>query len=166
MNLNQSENIRFWSRVRIGHVDECWIWQAAKDRRGYGLFMAKRKHYRSPRVAYELSNGPLRDGEFACHCCDNPSCVNPSHIFSATHKENMRDMAVKKRAATGAHHVSVASPHLIQKGQDHSQAKLTEEQVVAIREMGHTPRQILAAKFGVSPSAISLILKRKTWRHL
>ncbi len=89
---------RLWSNVSIGEPDECWQWTASTDKDGYGKIRRGDKHDRAHRVAYELSTGPIPDGLFVCHSCDNPGCVNPGHFFLGTSLDNNRDRARKGRS--------------------------------------------------------------------
>lgn len=74
----------------------CWEWQGALDKDGYGIFSYAGKVQRAARFALALDGrDPKR--KFACHTCDNPSCVNPSHLFVGSHEENMADMVAKGR---------------------------------------------------------------------
>lgn len=91
-----------------------------------------------------------------CHHCDTPACWNPDHLFVGTHKDNMRDAYSKNRV-----------PARI--GEDHGCHKLTEDQVIEIRNR-YVPRtdsrHVLAKEFGVSHSLIYLIASRQIWKHL
>ena len=131
---------RFWSKVQIGANDECWPFTSV-DVRGYGQIQAGKRGVgvlKAHRVSYELHNGPVPDGLHVLHSCDNPSCVNPSHLHLGTHQDNMREMAARRRAG---------------------QRRLNEEQVVEIRDLrsrGVSQREV-ARLFGVTKNAISNI---------
>jgi len=75
--------------------DECWNWLGSKDIEGYGRFTISGITYKAHRMAIIYSGGELQDADCACHKCDNPSCVNPKHLFSGSVKDNVID-AVKK----------------------------------------------------------------------
>lgn len=78
----------------------CWEWRATTVTGGYGMINRGRGagNVLAHRVSYELSKGDIPSGMLVCHRCDNPSCVNPEHLFLADHKENMKDMERKGRA--------------------------------------------------------------------
>jgi hypothetical protein len=89
---------RFWSRVDRRGPDECWPWTGAHDGKGRGLISKNGRSTRAPRVSWELENGkPIPDHLDACHSCDNPNCVNPSHIWPGTPSQNAMDAIQKGR---------------------------------------------------------------------
>lgn len=96
---NSDEKNKFMSRVEIS--DTCWIWMASKNSDGYGNVWAKGKCLKAHRLSYQLFKGDIPIGKEICHSCDNPSCVNPDHLWVGTHKENMNDMVNKKRTLYG-----------------------------------------------------------------
>jgi hypothetical protein len=85
----------YWPRVE--KQNECWIWRGCKDGAGYGYVSVLKRPINTHRIAYFIANGPIAKGLEICHRCDTPLCVNPEHLFAATHAENMRDMREKGR---------------------------------------------------------------------
>lgn len=150
MNLVES----FWSKVdRSG---SCWVWTAGL-RDGYGRFRNVGAH----RFSYELAFGPIPDGLFVCHKCDNRRCVRPEHLFAGTHSDNMRDMYAKGRSVPPL----VARPELRRHGELNAAAKLTDEAVRIIRESynGGETQASLAERFGVDRTTIGLIVRGSRW---
>jgi hypothetical protein len=92
----------FWNRVTIRREDECWEWARGKHSAGYGIFGTRKRRHYAHRHAYELTNGPIPDGFYVIHLCDNPPCCNPFHLRAATPQENAQDMAAKGRVGGGA----------------------------------------------------------------
>ena len=91
INVNE---IKFWSYVKKSN--DCWIWLAYKDKDGYGTFRVGDKKYRAHRISYFLSRGNVPH-LYVCHSCDNPSCVNPDHLWEGTNSENQLDCSKKGR---------------------------------------------------------------------
>ena len=158
---------RFWPKVQVGAIDECWPWVGGRTKSGYGTFglgsMADgtRRGVMAHRFSYELHNGPIPDGLFVCHHCDNPPCVNPAHLFAAPPRMNTLDMHRKGRGFIPV------GPAL--SGEESPASKLTESQVIEMRalyEGGEHRLPVIAMRFGVSKSNVHMIVKRKTWRHL
>ena len=135
-------------------ADGCWEWAAYKTKQGYGRFRHGGEKVYAHRIAWEIYVGEIPAGMCVCHHCDNPSCVNPAHLFIGTHTDNMRDCANKGRNYTES-----------QAGENNNNAKLTYEQVVAIRAMRRdgVKNAVLAKEFGVSKSTVSSITQHHIW---
>lgn len=88
---------RFWEKVKVVDNDKCWEWLASRTLKGYGHFKIKGRTVRAHRYSYTLVKGPIPKDLWVLHKCDNPSCVNPNHLFLGTHGDNMKDMFDKGR---------------------------------------------------------------------
>ena len=79
-------------------VSDCWIWKGTKNRKGYGQFRLHNKLRVVTRVMYFNYKGEGFNSDIQiCHSCDNPSCINPSHLFVGTNQENQIDSVIKGR---------------------------------------------------------------------
>jgi len=85
----------FWSKV--DKSGECWIWTGTRLPTGYGRFYDGEKMVNAHRHALLLSGVRIHKNELACHRCDNPPCVRPSHLFVGTQRENILDAMSKGR---------------------------------------------------------------------
>ena len=133
----------------------CRLWTASLFRGGYGQFQANGKNMRAHRVAWELHNDMhIPEGMHVLHSCDQPDCVNPHHLSVGTHKQNMDDKKAKGRQV---------------KGTDINGSKLTDAQVVEIRDRysaGGVLLRELGEAYGVSRSLVGKIVNRKQWTHI
>ncbi len=133
----------------------CWLWQAAKDQKGYGMFYIEGKVRKANRASWMLHRDrPLTNNLLVCHKCDNPSCVNPDHLFLGSYSDNNNDAVSKGR--------NVPVP-----GTKNGRVVLTDQDVLLIRQLAETEKVTAIAKlYPVSHQTISNIVSRKRWRHL
>lgn len=94
--ITELDKARFWSKVK--DTGYCWEWQAGKSTHGYGMFKANGIYAAASRWAYQIIYGNIPDDLHVLHKCDNPGCVNPFHLFTGTHQDNMLDKAKKGRS--------------------------------------------------------------------
>lgn len=136
--------------------DECWEWRGVKNNKGYGFIGAPARVY-AHRLSYEQFVGPIPEGLFVCHHCDNPGCVRPSHLFVGTQKDNMADCSRKGRTTGGS-----------LPGERNPFAKLTEGRVHAARQRLASGEMVtsIARDFGVSIGTISHIKNGRSWTHV
>jgi hypothetical protein len=140
---------------RVDKSGDCWIWMGVRDSSGYGKFSYHGKYLRAHRFSWELVNGPIPYGKLIRHACDNPVCVNPSHLLLGTFKENSDDKEVRDR---GNHPT----------GKDHGRAKLNEDAVKEARDLFREGVRIshLASKFRVDNATMLDAVVGKTWKHV
>lgn len=157
--LNLSIKDRFMSYVqKSDDLNDCWNWIGGKSSSGYGAFTINHKKYLAHRVSYALFVDTIPDGMEVCHSCDNKLCVNPSHLWSGTHQDNIDDKVRKNRQ----------SHHTKSRGENNGKNKLTEQNIYQIREMieqGYTQQKI-AEIFGVKGALISKIKLGILWSWL
>lgn len=139
---------RFWSKASLA-PNGCLIWTASKLKSGYGIFQWG-KSRRAHRVAWELTHGSIQKHQHVLHYCDNPSCINPDHLFLGTHAENMRDRTEKGRGADFS-------------GERNPTSKLKISDLAIIRHSSLSCSK-LAQHYGVVKQTIANIRTGKTWK--
>lgn len=147
---------RFWDKVDKGDPEECWEWKGCKNKEGYGEFYVGEQRYKSTHyVLFEII-GEDFEQELVMHTCDNPPCVNPKHLKQGTYKENTQDCLEKGRRTQNA------------KGEGNGFSKLTEEQVIEIKERLEEGESYDEVKedFSVSRSHIRNIDNGHFWSHV
>ena len=148
---------RFHEKYRICPESECWIWEASTVGNGYGQIRVHGRLVLAHRLSFELHKEPIPEndsyhGMCVLHKCDTPRCVNPDHLLLGTHEDNVDDMMQKGR-------------HKVVMGSAHVNAKLTEEQALEIFHAEGDQKEI-AARYGVTQAAVSLIKRKKNWKHI
>ncbi len=138
-------------------ISGCWLWIGPISNSGHGLFGIKGfdlkwRQTGAHRVAWEIFNGPIPDGQWVLHKCDVRCCVNPSHLFLGNRRDNMDDCVKKQRN---------------NKGEKQHLAKLTENDIRKIRDDKGIPNaKILASYYGVCKVTINDIKRGRTWKHI
>jgi hypothetical protein len=142
-------------------INDCWVWKRSKNK-GYGQSGLKGKSIKAHRLSYLTFVGEIPNNLHVLHTCDNPTCVNPKHLFLGTNQDNMNDKVNKNRQA---------------KGEDNGRSKLVQEEVDEIRTLysaeleerakgkgTQLTQKELAKRFKVSQAEINDILNNKRWK--
>lgn len=149
---------RFWRFVTKKSESECWEWEGQKLSNGYGRISLGAKKLGSDgahRVSWRLANKQdIPKGMHIMHKCDNPKCVNPSHLELGTPKQNTQDMIRKGRKRTVA-----------PLGTENGKSLLDAEKVLLIRS-SNLNHAALGRQLGVSPNCIRGVRIGRTWAHI
>lgn len=133
----------------------CWEWNGPRSTANYArISIGGDVKAQASRVAYEAWVGPIPDGMYMCHRCDNPPCIRPDHLFPGTHTDNMQDAARKNRTCHG---------------EKQGAHKLTAEQVIEICELYEsTPlyQHEIAKMYGISQSHVSILVNGRAWHRV
>ena len=132
----------------------CWLWNG-RIRKGYGEIKYNGKHFGAHRVAYQYFVKDIPDGLCVLHKCDVPNCCNPMHLYIGTKQDNADDRERRNRS----------NYNNAARGEKNGRSKLTEKQVLEIRESKDT-QVVLAKRYHISRSHISNVRNRKMWKHI
>ena len=97
MEVQNSARLAFIKNTLFTHDGSCWLWKGGKTEFGYGRANNGGKGIFAHRLSWVIYSGKIPEGILVCHKCDNPSCVNPVHLFLGTTTDNVRDCVKKKR---------------------------------------------------------------------
>lgn len=130
----------------------CWEWQRKRNKKTgrAQINPSKGIHTLAARVSFVAFKGAIPAGKFVCHSCDNPGCVNPDHLFLGSPQDNVADMMAKGRQL---------------RGEKNAHAKLTDEDVRAIRKSNETV-SALARRYDVNRKTMQCAKEGRTWRHV
>jgi len=140
-------------RSKLNPDNGCIEWMNSRGRGGYGLFELNGKMHMAHKLSYQTHIGPVPDGLFVLHSCDNARCINPDHLHIGTHEDNMREMVERNRSV---------------RGEKHALSKLTTESVLRIVEgikSGMTTIE-LASEFNICRTTVSSIMQGTIWPHV
>ena len=150
---------RFWKHVDKRGENECWEWKAYCNSLGYGQIMVTHPKSRCAqyvhRVSWIIHNKEIPLGMCVLHKCDNPSCVNPDHLFLGTRADNNHDMINKGRAPD-------------RKGERAPNRKLTSMEVKEIRRLyiDGIKRKLIARQFNIVEKYVYNIAARHVWKDI
>jgi HNH endonuclease len=141
-------------RRSVGETTEsgCVLWAGLKDWNGRGVIYSTlrppQRIFIASRIAWEIANGAIPEGQCICHRCDNPACINVAHLFLGTQLDNIDDMARKGRQAN---------------------RRLTDDEIRTIYaryHKGNVSQQQLADEYGIHQTAVSSIVTGKRWQYV
>jgi len=127
-------------------VESCQEWTGGKFTAGYGSVRINGKAKKAHRVSWEDHVGPIPEGMCVCHTCDNPSCINPNHLFLGTHQDNMRDKVNKGRQWKGGHGLKLTNDQI--------------EQMVSEYTGAYGELSALGIKYGINRNTVKIYLDR------
>ena len=127
-------------------ISGCWLWTASTDKHGYGMLWNGNQMDRAHRLFYAAANNVDVSGVNVLHDCDNPACVNPSHLHAGTQADNMRERSIRGRSGK----------------------RITQETADKIKVMlkAGVPQRTIANLFGVSQRLVWSIDKGLVWNAI
>lgn len=145
---------RLWSKINKQSPDKCWEWTAWTNHKGYGKIKIQGKMKFSHRVVFEETFGPIHNGLYVMHICDNPKCCNPNHLKQGTLLENNQDRHRKGRTKAN-----------FLKGDKNIKAIISNDVALRIFNEAGSAKEV-AAKLKVNAQLVSDIKIGKTWSWL
>lgn len=174
IDFSDKDRTRFYGKINTTTPDACHEWIAWRRKDGYGQLRVGKRFILAHRIAYmlhhnvELPTPSTENGTWVLHHCDNPPCCNPAHLYLGTHKDNMRDKAIRNRVNST--------------GEANGRALISETDVLDIRRILHekierhaqglgTRRfanlmKAVMQHYGLSHGAVNDILFRRSWKHI
>ena len=153
--MKETLSNRFWSMVDKLGPDDCWLWLGSKRSNGYGVLYIEEYGSRPGvhRISWELHNGVIEDNKLVLHKCDNPSCVNPNHLYLGTQSDNMVDRFKRNRCPSTSG----------------GQFKLKSGEVWLIKKLyssGKISQKLISRMFKVSQPTISIHVRNLTIKEV
>ena len=140
--------------TKFKKTKNCWIWEGTMISNGYGHFCVYHEHpVLAHRYSWTLFNGKIPKNKYVLHKCNNPKCVNPSHLYIGTQKDNIRDVINNGKFIYGSKHPI---------------SKLTEidiPKIIEFSSQGISQRKI-ASMFKINQTTIWKIIHGLAWPHV
>ena len=150
----KNEKDRILNNINMNKDTGCWDWMKYKNVKGYGVVGVRKKSLLAHRFSYSMFVGEIPRGAFVCHTCDNPSCVNPAHLFIGNNQDNMDDMRAKGRSPKGVQRLN---------------AVLSDDEIRTIRHcwsVGAGTQREIGYAFGLNCGQVHAIVHNKIWKHV
>ena len=163
MNKSMPMFERFLEKINFHTENGCWEWMGFLENGYGGIVENHSKKYKAHRISYEIFFGVKPQEKFVCHKCDNPGCVNPSHLFIGTVNDNNQDKVKKGRQTSFP-----GSKNPQSKLDETIARKIKQETVVGDRvgyNNGSNVKEI-AKKYNVHTETVRLIARGITWKHI
>lgn len=145
---NRSPEERFWRNV-VKQEDGCWLFRGNPGK--YGVLNVHGVNTLAHRFSYTMHKGEIGVGRFVCHTCDVRGCVNPDHLYSGTHEDNVRDIVERRR------HYTPRSIEFVER-----QKAMNPDERAALKadyETGKWTQLQLARKYQVSQATVSATIR-------
>lgn len=148
--MDESVIHRFWKYTIKKSDEECWEWTGSVHPSGHGQMSSKRGEtpFKAHRVSFLIHKGSIPDGLNINHHCDNPSCVNPAHLYAGTQQQNMKDVCRRHR-----------NPN----------CSLTQDQVKEIKDKlvhrKYGDITAIAKEYGISFDVVYDIARKRTYNY-
>ena len=173
LEISETNKKNFFKHVEISDSlfyknEPCWIWTGSKNKKGYGRVNINKTPRSTHRISWIIKNGLIGEGLLVLHYCDNPTCVNPEHLFLGTPKDNTQDMLKKGRNNPGDKSWTRTNPEKLARGERAGSSKLTWKKVDEIRELyssGSYSKRELGRIYGVGHNTVSSILNDENWKE-
>jgi len=170
--FSANDRKRFNSKVaKTSDSSQCWEWTGYKCKEGYGRikWMNKTSSTLAHRVAYVMHTGD-NTSLLVCHRCDNPSCCNPSHLFTGTDKDNSDDRDSKGRLKIrfGNDNHAHTNPEIMARGEHNGNARFTADDIRHIRKLHNDGMSYKAVGRAMATSGtyVAQIVRREFWKHI
>jgi len=138
---------------KINTTGDCWIWQAAINKGGYGTCRFFQKKWLAHRLSWYLFFGDFDKSLSVCYWCNNPSCVRPQHLYLGTQIDNMTYM---KQCGRQPNNVGELNPN----------AKIDIRAVNEIRGLRNAYRQVISEtvrRLGLCECHVQRIANEQFW---
>lgn len=120
--------------------EDCLLCHLKPISAGYSYIWLEGKRVRASRFIYTVFKGPIPEGHFVLHECDNPRCINPEHLFPGTAQDNTQDMLTKGR-------------HWFIHNDTRKVTTEIKDEMLKLRQNGYSATYI-ANKLGIAPSTV------------
>lgn len=141
-------------RVVRPELGPCWEFKV-QNSQGYGRIWENHRSRGTHRISFEHFHGNVPPGEVVRHKCDNPPCLNPEHLISGTHADNVRDMDDRGR-------------RYVMRGESHTGSRFTQRQVDEIRRLYRedgVSQTRIATLLDVQQSTVQKIVTGARWKE-